>query len=415
MTAYVFRISLDCPHCRAGVPVNGFTEEVLCNNCLRSIPLDVAWWETHLDPETIEEALTFEPGQGSSSQHLGGMNEKIEYGNRPPRCQNCKTDFDAALLQAAVATQGFACRGCEQRIRVRKATSLALSLIHEADLLVHEDETGTGLQQDGVSSMEPVLFACLSCGAGLRVDGSTRTPKCSHCGTPNYLPDPLWLRLHPAVVSHAFFVTRDLAAKPPKVSADMLQDNLDSDRAVRILKDLDIEVAVLERIHEIHEDEDEVLEALARHPKTPDALLRKLADPDHGYEVREAVAKRPHLPADIIETLARDHDSDVRNAMLQRPGIFKQPAAVLEDLLRDADLDDLGRAIQDMDFPEWKLYGLADNCTPDEARRILKAPNASLRVLRRLGSNPESRPFIKEHSLYQEMGWFKKLFFFGGS
>jgi hypothetical protein len=412
MTAYTFRISLDCPHCRAGVPVNAITEEVLCNNCMRSISLAQDWWEEHLSTETIEEALLCEPGSGNSSQSLGGMNEKVDSGNRPPRCQHCKEEFAMDLLQNAASQGGFPCPGCQKRIRVRKATALARALIHEADLLVHEDETGSDLSHDGSTATEPVLFACLACGAGLSVDGSTRMPQCKHCGNSNYLPDPLWLRLHPAVVSHAFFVTRNPQAQPPQVSASKLDEDMSSDKALRMLRDKELAVDVLQRLFEIHEDESDVLEAIAKHPKSPEELLHRLAQSDH-YEVRVALAKRDTITNDLFSTLAQDSDSDVKEALVKREDFFQRPPSAIEDVLKDMDIDDLGNAIMNPKFPETKLYDLADYSTPENARRILKAPNVSARVLRRLGSNPDNRPFIKEHALYQQMGWFKKLFFFG--
>lgn len=416
--AYTIRISLDCPHCRGGVPVNGFTNEVLCSNCLKSVELPQEWWETHLDSETIDEALEHEPGYGNSSQSLGGMSEKIDTGNRAPRCQDCKAEFPDALYQGAVAAGGFACPGCNRRVRVRKATPLALSLIPEADLLIHEDATGDQLSTDGVHAAEPVMFACLSCGGGLSVDGSSRTPKCDHCGNANYLPDALWLRLHPAATSHAFFVTRSEKAKAQAaapMTPDSIKDDLSEEKALRILKDENLEPETLRRIHRVLEDEDDVLVAIAKHRRCPDDLLLQLCDSGVYYGVREAVAKRPDLSVKVLQELASDSDSDVKRALIKRQGLYQLPQHVLEDILRGQDLDDLGQAIMQPDFPEWKLYEISDNCAPEEAGRILRAPNVSARVLRRLGSNPDSRAKIKAHPIYQNLGWFAKLMFFAGS
>lgn len=414
MTAYTFKISLSCPHCRSGVPINGFTNELLCGNCLKTITIDQKWWETHLDAETVDEAIALEEGSGNSSKSLGGMGEEVISGNRPPRCQECKTPFPDELMQASVSKGGFPCPGCKQHIRVRKATPLALSLIPEADLLVHEDETGASLGGEKAAA-EPVMFACMACGAALPVDGTNRTPKCTHCGGNNYLPDALWLRLHPAAVSHAFFVTRNVNAKPPVVKAESITDDLSSEKALRILKDPALEPAVISRIYQVHEDEDDVLEAMAKHPRTPDDILLKLADSGTYYQVRVAVAKRPTLSMPVLEALATDTDSDVKKALNKREGIYKLPEHLLADVLSGMDVDDLGKAMQQKDFPEWKLYDMSDNCSPEEARKILRAPNVSARVLRRLGSNPDSRPLIKEHSIYKSLGWFRKMFFFGGS
>ena len=240
-TAYTLKIIFDCPHCRTGVPVNGFTEEVICDKCVKPTQLNEAWWEEHFSYEILEEALAAEPGDlssrkagtytvtivdanGCSTTSLRGMSEHIEIGNRPPRCQDCKQEFSTELMKAAVNTGHFACPGCSKSIRVRQATELAKTIIPEADLLVHEDEIGEKLAEYGQPAAKPVMFSCLSCGGALKVDGKSRTVSCTQCNNDNYLPDALWLRLHPIKVSHSFFVTR----KTGNIQVDLerLLDNL---------------------------------------------------------------------------------------------------------------------------------------------------------------------------------------------
>jgi hypothetical protein len=315
-------------------------------------------------------------------------------------------------MKAAVNTGHFACPGCSKSIRVRQATELAKTIIPEADLLVHEDEIGEKLPEYGQPAAKPVMFSCLSCGGALKVDGKSRTVTCTQCNNDNYLPDALWLRLHPAKVSHAFFITR----KEGNVQVDQkrLMDNLNPEKAMKLLKDATVKADVLHRIFNEIEDEDDVLERLAKHPNADDDLLVKLSDSSIYYQVRVAVAKREKLPAKVIEALAEDDDSDVRAALMKRPEIFTLPDDILRSILRDIDLSDLGGVLKHKDFPEWKLYEMADNCTPSDAERILRSPNVTKRVLRRLGSNPDSRPIIRKHPLYIGLSWWQKLFFFPG-
>ncbi len=411
-TAYTLKIIFDCPHCRTGVPVNGFTEEVLCDTCLKTTELNEEWWEEHVTSEMAEEALAAEPGYGTSTTSLGGMSEHIEMGNRAPRCQNCKQEFTTETMQAGVNSGHFSCPGCSNKIRVRQATELAKLIVPEADLLVHEDETGEKLAEYGQPAAKPVMFSCLSCGGALKVDGKSRTVSCTQCNNDNYLPDALWLRLHPAKVSHAFFVT--IKTGNIQVDQKRLLDNLNQEKAMKLLKDSTVKADVLHRIFNEIEDEDDVLERLAKHPNADDDLLVKLCNSGIYYQVRVAVAKREKLPAKVIEALAEDDDSDVRAALMKRPEIFTLPEDILRSILRDIDLSDLGGVLKHKDFPEWKLYEMADNCTPSDAERILRSPNVTKRVLRRLGSNPDSRPIIRKHPLYIGLSWWQKLFFFPG-
>lgn len=420
MTAYVFRISLECPHCRTGVPVNAFTEEVLCNNCLKGIPLDQGWWRRMLDEETIDEAMDFEPGNGNSARHLGGLNETVESGNRPPRCQSCKAEFSQQLMTGALDKNRFACPGCQQAIRVRKAMDWVKAIIPNADLLVHEDEDGKGLGNDGHADVEPVLFACLACGAGLPVDGSSRTPKCTHCGSSNYLPDPLWLRLHPAAVSHAFFVTLPPDLKPKPISPDSLQDDLDADKALRILKDPNLDAAVLRRIYQIYQiqngfSEDELNMALAAHPNTPDDVLMKLCGDDVDTDAKIRIANRPTIGGGTYITLSSTNDRDVKKAIVARNDFWMQPENIHKRVFKDLPLRDVEPHIQRTDFPEWALYDLAQNAEVTDAFKIMKAPNVSLRILKRLASIEGARTMIKQHKLFLQQGWLGRTFFFMGT
>ncbi len=52
---------------------------------------------------------------------------------------------------------------------------------------------------------EKVLFSCLGCGAPTGVDAATpRIMRCTFCTATSYLPDALWLRLHPTQRKQAF-------------------------------------------------------------------------------------------------------------------------------------------------------------------------------------------------------------------
>ena len=56
-----------------------------------------------------------------------------------------------------------------------------------------------------------------------------------------------------------------------------------------------------------------VRSVVARNPKTPAEILRKLAE-DENQEVRSAVAENPRTPVDILRKLALDEDVHVSKA-----------------------------------------------------------------------------------------------------
>lgn len=63
---------------------------------------------------------------------------------------------------------------------------------------------GHGSFEDG---LKPVLIKCAACNASLKI--TTKTPRsatCEHCGTTQFLPDQLWIALHPVKKSREWFI-----------------------------------------------------------------------------------------------------------------------------------------------------------------------------------------------------------------
>jgi len=57
-----------------------------------------------------------------------------------------------------------------------------------------------------------IVFTCPQCGGALKIDGSERMPVCQFCNTNVYLPDDLWLRMHPAKMKVRWYVACDKPA-----------------------------------------------------------------------------------------------------------------------------------------------------------------------------------------------------------
>ncbi|MBD3191905.1 MAG: hypothetical protein GF308_14755 [Candidatus Heimdallarchaeota archaeon] len=56
---------------------------------------------------------------------------------------------------------------------------------------------------------EGIAFSCPRCGAMLVVDGKNRLVPCDYCKLQVYLPDDLWLRIHPVEKKKKWFVVYD--------------------------------------------------------------------------------------------------------------------------------------------------------------------------------------------------------------
>lgn len=72
-------------------------------------------------------------------------------------------------------------------------------------------------------------------------------------------------------------------------------------------------------------------QAVARHPMAPLELLQQLAL-DEDWRVRAALAANHRAPSVVLEQLAADHDRDVRSVVAQNPAVS---AAILERLVGD--------------------------------------------------------------------------------
>lgn len=412
MTAYAFRISLECPHCRNGVPVNGFTHEVLCSGCLKSIPLNQDWWDTLLPMEKIEKALADPPSVINYTKFLSGMGERLEYGNRACSCQSCNGPLGEEWIAKVGEKEGAPCPQCKAIIRVRKATELVRSLIPEADLLVQEGATGAELDKELGKTAQPVIFGCLSCGAALPVDGTTRTPKCGHCSNENYLPDALWLRLHPAPVSHTFFVTRAATALPVHITPDDITPSTTEERAKRILANKETSAEVIRKLSTTFSSNHRVLKLLAHHPNTPEDVAQYLSLPQHDVDVRYALSQRPNLSHSVMEKLAVSPESKIRAQLARMRSFYSLPAETVNATIKDLTFKELGPAFGMKEFPAWKVTEMSVHCGEENAPLVLTSPHISPKILKAMGHNPDLRPLIKKHRIYKELGPLRRAFFF---
>jgi hypothetical protein len=184
------------------MPVNAFTERIVCRACNRANELDAELWSSLLD-DAISEFQSLEVDEGQSSTVMtGGGTWELVYGNQLPRCGSCKATFPEQAL--GFAERGWAiCVACGKRFGIRPAPPSLAKL--GAVALVNEDAaqiagSSTGEAMSVPVAKNPVVFSCPRCSGALTVDGSTRLVRCQYCSSDVYLPDDLWQRLHPVTV-----------------------------------------------------------------------------------------------------------------------------------------------------------------------------------------------------------------------
>lgn len=226
------RITIECVECANPIPVNGITPSVLCHACNAVVALEgqLGW----------DVLTTYQSGEGCLEHGLIMSSEPrkaidyylalpdgaqrclnrryrgilLEVDDLPPRCAECRAPIEFAALTETVfrdqAPHAF-CSSCGHRVPVRHAGDLERAM-HSSVIAVVGESAPTGdLQEPDKGKGEAVLFACMGCGAPLKVDASApRISTCEYCEATNYLPDALWLRLHPAQRKRPFHMLLDV-------------------------------------------------------------------------------------------------------------------------------------------------------------------------------------------------------------
>lgn len=210
-----FEISIKCPKCDGAITVDGPLERVHCNNCQNDVDIEHDFWDGILDDchrEIVSGELA--DGEGRNSTIFGSYSVTLLYGNQPPRCHKCKTHFK--VKEDLTAPYDHKCEKCGTIINVAPAPAWLKEFYPPvrlvANALLVEPKEGEG--EGAAASSKPIAFTCPQCGGALLVDGKNRMLPCKFCGVDVYLPDDLWLRLHPAKVKRRWYV--GFEGKPPK-------------------------------------------------------------------------------------------------------------------------------------------------------------------------------------------------------
>ncbi|MCD4846761.1 MAG: hypothetical protein K8R76_01060 [Candidatus Aegiribacteria sp.] len=199
----VIEMSIKCPHCDSPVHIDGPYRKILCRSCQSEIDFPEDVWKDLLEDVQGEVVNEFEEGEGSSSTIFGHFNMSMMYARLKAYCRSCKRDFDMETEYTGQDT--LVCPDCGARTPIFPAPEWFKGAMSKAKLIVGalpdiEDVS----EPEGLSG--PVAFSCPQCGGSLMIDGKERIVICEYCETNVYLPDDLWLRLHPAKKKNRWFV-----------------------------------------------------------------------------------------------------------------------------------------------------------------------------------------------------------------
>jgi len=201
MLSVCLEIKTTCSSCGNPLPVNALVSRIHCSSCQADSDFSNELWSESILESTLKEGITFAENEARQETVMTGQyNFQILYGRQNPRCANCKTPLDENLFEAYTSAGKAVCTKCNSEVSFRKIPDELKTIFQTVNYIAGEDaDQIPGGQSKNVEQnrSKPLLFTCPSCAGNLEIDGKERTITCKFCGSEIYLPDDLWLRMHP--------------------------------------------------------------------------------------------------------------------------------------------------------------------------------------------------------------------------
>lgn len=214
--AFTFRTQ--CRHCGHPVPVNLPARETHCPSCQQTTPLPAAAFVDLLYAFDDDHA---ELAEGTSYPHnddVEGLPVTATFRRMvKPLCEKCKQPYREERIAEGESKDIF-CSSCGDPASTTPVAAWLREAVPQARQIVSVDRgagRGEGPAPEIESEVRPVVMACPSCGGSLSVTKeSSRMLPCQYCPAEVYLPDPVWLRLHPARTVREWYVRFEGPTRP---------------------------------------------------------------------------------------------------------------------------------------------------------------------------------------------------------
>ena len=198
----VYKPKTSCPECGNPVILDGPLLELDCPSCFETLSFDADFWQSLLeDAHANYHDRGWDEGVNSTTFTRGVQVEMLS-GRQKPRCPACRHELPLEGIGDDHEGPLF-CSTCGKRTSSHSAPPWLVEAMAtqrpERLYCAATSEDPNGAQDVQVQDADkPVLMACMGCGASLKINTeSPRITGCEYCGADNFLPDPLWRRLHP--------------------------------------------------------------------------------------------------------------------------------------------------------------------------------------------------------------------------
>jgi LSD1 subclass zinc finger protein len=204
-----FEIRTVCRGCGQSIPVNGPLRLLTCTACFE---------ETAIAPDVLagflndfeEEYEALMEGQGRGGTLISGSGTfKYAYWRLPPRCSSCKHPLP---LPENPGVSSVTCAECSTIHYIYPVPDWLRELAPSSRLCITpeplpgSEEKGSGALEDGSEKL--VVMSCPKCAGAVSISADTeRVMKCDFCDSEVYIPDAVWLRVHPVETTKEWFVS----------------------------------------------------------------------------------------------------------------------------------------------------------------------------------------------------------------
>ncbi|MFH2009449.1 MAG: hypothetical protein ABI333_22850 [bacterium] len=189
------KIMTQCPECKSALPLNGPVLNAHCDGCQSDLTLKADFWDSLL-------------GTPYTDYHQGGggmtinFTTEIQWQAARPKCHECKEELPVDDIPVGTDGNVF-CAACGKPNATYPAPAWARKLVPKLEQLYRADrDTTTAAPGQHAAALAtgaaPIVLNCPQCGGALQAnEQSERTILCGYCSVQVFLPDEIWMRLHP--------------------------------------------------------------------------------------------------------------------------------------------------------------------------------------------------------------------------
>ncbi len=228
-----------CPECGNPIFLNGPTNEITCSYCFKQLTIN----------KDIPIDLVLTPFNEISDKQKRDANYnclsyEYSFNKSYPKCPQCEEDIPIEKLTEMpnLAVWKIKCEKCNNIISAGRIPKWIKKKIPYAKIAINA-LFGFDKQNTNETATEGIVFSCPKCGGALNVDGSERVIKCEYCTSDVYIPDSLWLRLHPVKTVETWYIGYTHLKKSmfkEKIDPLRSQKSKNNKKLKKIQKEIDI-------------------------------------------------------------------------------------------------------------------------------------------------------------------------------